>query len=302
MLLKGNNTIVEATSENRQNIDIASVCSSKPAIPFPVELSIEQITMHEAVHDSLNPYENTAYSNSIYGMQRKDLNDAGDIVKADSAGREGLNEYLCYLISLYVEEINIVEYVTCLVDDGCKISSGCISKHLSNYGIKEFIALDKLIRNKNIKFSSLSREMQMSCLSKLVDINKLMQLIAFDVLVCNTDRHLGNICMTSDGLCKFQYDNGRAFGIGTATNIYVDSIEVISKSCVYKPFDFTTTSFIETFKALYVPKLTIDRNKCIDRLYKVRDILYSQIDIMKRVELFEYQLDLLKDIIWEERI
>lgn len=296
IILLGNNCQIEV--RNKITSSISEVCG-KVDSRADYQISIEKVSQHLSEVDEWNEYEYNSYDSSVTGVQPKDFNKNGNIVKVDSSIKEGLNESLAYLISECTPDLDFVKYTSCIVDIGNRLSTGCISTHLSKYGVKNYMTLDSLLSCNAVHLSNLSREECIQRVSALIDYKRLFKLLAFDILVCNTDRHLGNICIEHGQICAYQYDNGQAFASGVDCNIFTDEYSSILNNCVFKPFDFTLTSFIEKYRSLNIEPLRFDRIKLDEILHETRSILYNPRLISRRLMLFEYQLKQTEGVLWK---
>lgn len=277
--------------------DISEVCDSHRNTFY--KIPIMYVPIHGTTKDELNPYEFGSYDSILEGVQTKCLNDYGDFVKLDSGKKEGLNECVAYRIFESILEVNSVKYTSCLVNTGIDIRAGCISKHIDSYGLSNAKKLSDIVSVGAKDFHNLFRDNKIEVLSKHVDINNLFKLLAVDILICNTDRHLGNILTYNGDICNLQYDHGLSFASGIDCNIYTDSFEDIVKDCIFKPFDFTVNSFIDKYKEIKIEPIYISRDK-LNRALCFRSILYSPNLIKRRIELFKYVLNITKNILWVE--
>lgn len=298
IIINGNGLQLDLTDKKiimESDIDKACNLGRNTLYKIPVMF----VPINDTTKDELNPYEFGSYDSILEGIQTKCLNDYGDFVKLDSGKKEGLNECIAYRIFESVFEVDSVKYTSCLVNTGIDIRTGCISKHIDSYGLSNVKRLSDIVDLDAKSFHNLPRDKKIMVLSEHININNLFKLLTIDILICNTDRHLGNILVCDGDICDLQYDHGLSFASGIDCNIYTDSFEDIIKDCIFKPFDFTLNSFISKYKEMKVEPIHISKAK-LEKALCFRSMLYSPNLIKRRLELLKYTLNMTKGILWVE--
>jgi hypothetical protein len=231
----------------------------------------------------------------------------GDLwVKLDSLGYEGLAEELTSIV-LSCTNLKHAEYKSSIVYARplCQDRQGCVSKDfiVPKY---DFITLESLLRKDENLYACIDKLSSYNAFLNVVksvrrlinlDMSKyLANMLLFDCIVLNEDRHRNNIGVlynkeTKKYECSLIFDNG--LSLLSDTEDYPIGIDIVKNVCRVKSKPFSD-SFFEQMSVVrdlgFKPiKLNVKRLK--SKLDCYVNIIYDSSVVNRAIDVLKYQLD-----------
>jgi len=226
--------------------------------------------------------------------------------KEDYMGYEAAAEYLCSQILRYSNISQFVKYDIIMIEDSLQNRTGCVSDNFLQDNT-EIITLEhickahtgkplyKLLENKSLEQKIIDTVSLIETYTGLSNVGEyLTQMLEFDALVLNEDRHANNIIfLLQNGEYTFGpiFDNGAAF-MSDISRDY--PLNVPMKRCISnvkaKPFSTSFDKQIEMCQKLYGSQLKINNDIDINKEINEIEKIYNK-QIATRMKLtFQVQL------------